>query len=67
MKKKILARLARIAACANATQMTGRIELRFTGCTVYAWDEALLSIDEYPRHRHVVTVAPSLDVYLLLD
>ena len=66
MKTKILKKLAQIKKTAEQTGMEGKITLKFTGCTMEEWDNAIESINEYPRYNHFVEVTPKLNVTLLL-
>lgn len=65
MKKQVLKKLLKIQKLAEATGMEGKVTLEFTGCTMQEWDEALESINEYPRYNHFVSVTPKLTVTLL--
>ena len=67
MKTKILKKLAQIKKLAEATGMEGKVTLKFTGCTMEEWDNAVESITEYPRYNHFVEVIPKLNVTLLFD
>ena len=66
MKKQILSKLQKIEKVAKQTEMQGTINIEFTGCTMQEWDNAIESINEYPRYNHIVEVAPKLNVALLL-
>lgn len=65
MKTKILKKLAQIKKLSASTGMEGKVTLKFTGCTMQEWDNAIESITEYPRYNHFVEVAPNLTVTLL--
>ena len=67
MKTKILKKLAQIKKLAETTGMEGKVTLKFTGCTMQEWDDAVESITEYPRYNHFVEVTPKLNVILLFD
>ena len=67
MKTKILKKLAQIKKLAEVTGMEGKVTLKFTGCTMQEWDDAVESITEYPRYNHFVEVTPKLNVTLLFD
>ena len=67
MKTKILKKLAQIKKLAETTGMEGKITLKFTGCTMQEWDDAVENITEYPRYNHFVEVTPKLNVILLFD
>ena len=67
MKTKILKKLAQIKKLAEATGMEGKVTLKFTGCTMQEWDDAVENITEYSRYNHFVEVTPKLNVTLLFD
>ena len=67
MKTKILKKLAQIKKLAETTGMEGKVTLKFTGCTMQEWDDAVESITEYPRYNHFVEVTQKLNVILLFD
>ena len=47
--------------------MEGKLTLKFSGCTMQEWDNAVNSITEYPRYNHFIEVTPKLQVALLID
>ena len=67
MKTKILKKLAQIKKLAEATGMEGNVTLKFTGCTMQEWDNAIESLTEYPRYNHFIEVTPKLTVALLFE
>lgn len=67
MKKQILAKLKAIAKTAAITKMEGKISVSFSGCSIAEFDAAVEAINEYPRWKHFVDVAPKLTVTLLID
>jgi len=66
MKKQILTKLNAIAKAAALTQMEGTISITFSGCSVSEFDSAVDSINEFPKWKHFVDVAPKLTVALLM-
>ena len=67
MKKQILKKLKQIETVAKSTEMEGKLTLKFSGCTMQEWDNAVNSITEYPRYNHFVEVTQKLQVALLID
>jgi hypothetical protein len=67
MKKQILSQLNKIKKAAEATGMTGQIQLHFSGIHVDEWERVLESITEYKMYRHFASVTDKCNVALLLD
>ena len=64
---EIAKKLNNIKKCAQATGMTGKVELTYENIPVREWDAAIAELKGFDRYNHIVSLGNGLTVYLLLN